>query len=59
MFSRYRSYLYVLSPSVSTLNVYSLKKGISTLSQAYNFGKKVKGVQLDPVNLAGAATYVV
>jgi len=52
-------YLYALSPNASSINVFSLKKGGSNLFQSYDFGKVAKGLQFTPVNLAGAALYLV
>jgi len=54
-----KQYLYVLSPAVSSINIFSLKKGESKLTQTYDLGKAAKGLKFVGTNLAGATTYVI
>lgn len=54
-----KQYLYVLSPAVSSINVFSLTERESKLTQTYDFGKAAVDLKFDGVNLAGAATYVI
>jgi len=51
-------YIYVLSPAVTTFDVFALKKGGSKIIQRQNFGKDLNGVTFIPVNLVGAAVYL-
>jgi hypothetical protein len=52
-------YLYILSPAVSSMNIFSLKKGQSKLTATYDFGAAAKDIKFNGNNLAGAAFYVI
>jgi hypothetical protein len=52
-------YLYILSPAVTSINIFSLKKGQSTLAATYDFGAAVKDIKFNGTNLVGTALYVV
>jgi hypothetical protein len=52
-------YLYALSPGVSSVQIFSLKKGHSRHTATYDFGAVAKGLKFNAVNLAGAALYMI
>jgi hypothetical protein len=53
-------YLYILSPAVSSINVFSLEKGNSKLAVTYDFGAAAaKDIKFIGNNLSGTALYVI
>jgi hypothetical protein len=53
-------FLYLLSPAVSSINIFSLKKGHSKLTATYDFGAaSAKDLKFNGNNLAGAALYMI